>query len=115
MNLKKYLVVLSVLGVVVLLSSSAVNAVHSWGNYHWDRASNPLTLNLGDNVSSAWDPYLLAVSSDWSVSSVLDTVIVAGGTNNTKGKYTPKNCISTRGRVEVCSAKYGAIGWLGLA
>jgi hypothetical protein len=27
------------------------------GNYHWARTSNPFTLKLGDNVSSAWDSY----------------------------------------------------------
>ena len=91
------------------------NADHSWGNYHWARTGNTFTLKLGDNVSSAWDAYLGGASSDWSASSVLDTAIVAGGTNNAKGKYTPKNCVPTSGRVEVCSAKYGRTGWLGLA
>ncbi len=115
MNFKRYLVVLGVLAGVAALSGSAANATHSWGNYHWARTSNSFVLNLGDNVSSAWDSYLGGASSDWSASSVLDTSIGAGGTNNTKGKYTPKNCVPTSGRVEVCSAKYGANGWLGLA
>lgn len=83
-------------------------ATHSWGNYHWGRQSNPFTLKLGDNVSSAWDAYLGTTSADWSLSSVLDTTIVTGGTD-------PKRCKPTSGRVEVCSAKYGFNGWLGLA
>jgi hypothetical protein len=33
-------------------------ADHSWGGYHWARTSNPFTLKVGDNVSSAWDTYL---------------------------------------------------------
>jgi len=94
--------------IIVLGSGTAVYAIHSWGSYHWARTSNPFTLKLGDNVSSAWDSYLGTTSSDWSVSSVLDTTIVTGGTN-------PKRCGATNGRVEVCSAKYGNTGWLGLA
>src|SRR3990167_9769455 len=86
----------------------SVSASHSWGSYHWARTSNPFTLKLGDNLSSSWDPYLVTTSTDWSVSPVLDTTIVAGGT-------TPRNCRATSGRVEVCNSKYGNNGWLGLA
>jgi len=93
----------------------AVDATHSWGNYHWARTVNPFTLKLGDNVSSSWDTYLATASTDWNVSSVLETAIVAGGTNKSRGKLTPRNCVPTSGRVEVCSAKYGANGWLGIA
>lgn len=86
----------------------AVQANHSWGGYHWARSSNPFTLKLGDNLSSNWDPYLGTTSSDWSVSSVLDTTIVSGGT-------AARRCRPTSGRVEVCNNKYGSNGWLGLA
>lgn len=90
-------------------------ADHSWGMYHWARTANPLTLNLGDNVSPTWDAHLAAASSDWSISEALDTAIVAGKTNATKGRNTPKNCLPTSGRVEVCSTRYGSNGWLGIA
>jgi len=83
-------------------------ANHSWGGYHWARTSNPLRLKLGDNVSSAWDPYLATTSSDWSQSSVLDTTIVTGST-------TGRRCRATAGRVEVCNSSYGNNGWLGVA
>jgi len=82
-------------------------ATHSWGPYHWARTSNPFTVKLGDNVSSTWDTYLAEASSDWSVSTVLDTTVVAGGGG--------KNCRASSGRVEVCNRKYGFNGWLGLA
>ena len=75
-------------------------ATHSWGNYHWARTANPLVLKLGDNVSSSWDAYLAAASSDWNASSVLSTTVVPGRAN-------PKNCRATSGRVEVCNSKYG--------
>lgn len=84
------------------------NASHSWGGYHWARTANPFTLKLGDNVTSQWDAYLSYASTDWSVSDVLDTTIVSGGT-------TAKRCRATLGRVEVCDSKYGRNGWLGLA
>jgi len=99
--------VFSVLLLAVAIPSIAA-ATHSWGGYHWARQSNPFTLKLGDNVSGSWDGMLVTASSDWSVSTVLDTNIVAGGTK-------PKACRPTSGRVEVCSANYGNSGWLGLA
>lgn len=84
------------------------NADHAWNVYHWGRTANPFTLTLGDNVSSAWDGYLATTASDWSVSSVLDTVVAAG-------KTKPRICKATNGRVEVCSERYGFNGWLGVA
>ncbi|MBI4129979.1 hypothetical protein HY468_01540 [Candidatus Roizmanbacteria bacterium] len=92
----------------ISLSAALVYANHSWGNYHWARTSNPFTLTLGDNVSTSWDSYLTTTSADWSLSSVLDTVIVPGGTN-------ARRCRPTSGRVEVCNYRYGNNGWLGLA
>lgn len=95
--------------VIILIAIAAVvSANHAWGIYHWARTANPFTLKLGDNISSGWDSYLITASSDWSASSVLDTTIVVGSTDGRK-------CRATTGRVEVCSAKYGANGWLGLA
>ena len=88
-------------------SSTPALANHSWGGYHWARTANPFTLKLGDNLSSNWKSYLATTSSDWSVSSVLDTTIVAG--------LGGKNCKATTGRIEVCNKTYGRNGWLGLA
>lgn len=85
------------------------SASHAWGEYHWARTSNPFILSLGDNVSSAWDEYLDMAPNDWTISTVLDTTIVAGGATKTK------LCKPTGGRVEVCSDRYGNNGWLGLA
>ncbi|MEK7566529.1 MAG: hypothetical protein AAB527_00110 [Patescibacteria group bacterium] len=93
---------------VFLAGTFAVNANHSWGGYHWGRTANPFTLELGDNVSSVWDSYLGTTAGDWSLSSVLDTVVKPG-------KTKPSVCKATNGRVEVCSSKYGFNGWLGIA
>jgi len=87
--------------------SGVAHASHSWGGYHWARTANPFTLQLGDNVNAAWDGYLATASADWSLSNVFDTSVVAG-----KGG---KNCRASAGRGEVCNAKYGRNGWLGIA
>ena len=92
----------------LIFGSSTVDANHSWGNYHWARQSNPFNLKLGDNLSSIWDPHLNTSSSDWSLSSVLDTSVVAGGT-------AARRCRPTNGRIETCNYRYGNNGWLGLA
>jgi hypothetical protein len=82
-------------------------ATHSWGGYHWARTSNPFTVKLGSNVTSAWSSYLSTASTDWSKSTVLDTTVVAGA--------GLRRCGAVAGRVEVCNDTYGSNGWLGLA
>jgi hypothetical protein len=101
--------------VFFITGTQTASANHTWGNYHWARTTNPFTLKLGDNLTSSWDSYLVTTSMDWRGSTVLDTEIVPGNTNNTKGRNTPKNCTPTSGRGEICNAKYGATGWLGIA
>jgi hypothetical protein len=103
-----------IIGLLLLVAGVAVvgavpaSANHSWNGYHWARTANPFTIKLGDNVSGLWDDMLTTAASDWSQSNVLDTTVVAGGTR-------AKQCRPTPGRVEVCSARYGNTGWLGVA
>lgn len=104
--MKKILVLLILISLFFGVTSK-IQANHSWGGYHWARTSTPFTLKLGDNLTSSWKPYLGTASTDWSVSTVLDTSIVQG---QSKG-----NCQPTSGRVEVCNRKYGNNGWLGIA
>ena len=93
--------------------SSAADATHSWSTYHWGRTTPTFALRLDDNLTTqAWKKDLAtasgsATANDWTDSSVLDTVIYQS--TNTK------QCSATSGRVEVCNAKYGQNGWLGLA
>ena len=94
---------------LILALPASVLATHSWGGYHWARTANPFTLKLGNNVTSEWDVYLGTTSSDWSASTVLDTTIVAAGSRSAK------LCNAITGTVQVCNAKYGNNGWLGLA
>lgn len=98
----------ALLAVAIALAAGAAFADHAWGNYHWARTDNPFTLLAGDNVDGNWDGYLNGAIADWNKSTVLDLVKVAGGTR-------PKNCRPTAGRIEVCNARYGNNGWLGIA
>ena len=106
-NKARFMFMLAMIVVLAAFPFSA-GASHSWGGYHWARTANPFTLKVGDNVSSAWDAYLDEAITDWSRSSVLDLTKVAGGAR-------PKNCRPTSGRIEVCNARYGNTGWLGIA
>lgn len=102
-----YLLAIPVL-LLIFVSSSGVNASHSWGNYHWARKNNPFLLKLNSNLTLSWQPYLSTTSTDWSFSNILDTSVMPGYKN-------PKTCKPTNGQIEVCNASYGSNGWLGLA
>lgn len=88
--------------------SSPSLATHAWSDYHWERTSSPFTLELGDNVDSSWDGHLLSASTDWSVSSVINTTVVPGTAK-------PRRCNTSSGNVQVCNLSYGNNGWLGIA
>jgi hypothetical protein len=94
--------------VMITAFQSPTSASHSWGGYHWRYSGSGLNLALGDNLSGAWDSYLVVASGDWSQSSVLDTYIDVGQAN-------VKNCRPGSGRIEVCNSSYGNNGWLGIA
>jgi hypothetical protein len=106
--LNKLLAGAATAALVALLWPAAAGASHSWNGYHWARTSNPFTLKLGDNVDASWNAILATTSSDWSKSTVLDTTIVPGATK-------PRTCKATTGQDEVCNARYGRTGWLGVA
>ncbi len=99
--------ILVIVVIYILSTASVASANHAWGTYHWARTANPFTIKLGDNVTTQWDAYLKQASTDWSASSVLDTQVVSGNGGRT--------CRATSGRAEICNAKYGNNGWLGIA
>ncbi|HEY3350942.1 MAG TPA: hypothetical protein VGM13_14285, partial [Thermoanaerobaculia bacterium] len=112
MTKARVLISLLVLGMPAAASAQGREAqTHSWGGYHWARTANPFTVKLQDNLTSDWDGYLATASSDWTVSTVLDTTVVAGSTTTN----TRRRCSMTLGRVVVCNFAYGNNGWLGLA
>jgi hypothetical protein len=90
-------------------AASTASANHSWNGYHWARTSNPFTLKVGNNLTTAdWVAHYRQTLGDWSRSTVLDLAEVAGGARN-------KQCRPTSGRDEVCNGNYGQNGWLGVA
>ena len=50
--------------VLMVALPATTMATHSWGGYHWSRASNPFDLDLGDAVGSAWTDHLVEASMD---------------------------------------------------
>jgi hypothetical protein len=98
-----------VVGTLTAVLTATVAADHTWGTYHWARTANPVTLQIGDNVSAVWDSHLDVAIQDWDASSVLELTEVAGAAAK------PRNCRPTTGRIEVCNYKYGSNGWLGIA
>lgn len=95
-------------GVALAAVSVPVLAGHSWGGYHWARTSAELTIPIGDNVDSRWDPYLVQAVNDWNASTVIQSPLVPGSTN-------PKQCKAVSGTIQVCNSRYGRTGWLGIA
>lgn len=103
-------------GLVLAAFSGVSQATHSWGGYHWARASNPFTLKVGDNLTTLdWKNHLAAASNDWNspdlfgaASTPLITAIVAG-------QSSKRTCSMVKGTTQVCNGKYGNNGWLGLA
>ncbi len=111
---QQVVVVSALVALGMAIGPRAVRAGHEWG-YHWSRAANPILLEVGDNVSGAWDPYLNRAVDDWDVGApgfgfadVLDLDITPGATR-------PRSCKPVAGRIEVCSSAYGFTGWLGVA
>jgi hypothetical protein len=105
---RKARVGLAAVVVGLAIAAGPLSADHAWGNYHWARTANPLMLDIGDNVTSAWDSYLNTAIADWNASTVLTLTKVGGGSRS-------KNCKATTGRIEVCNGSYGNNGWLGVA
>jgi hypothetical protein len=105
---KKLVVLAALVSIAATALVGSASANHSWGRYHWARTSNPFTIDLGNNTTSAWSSLLTTASSDWSASTVLNTRIVSSSKNRA-------TCDATSGRVEVCNYDYGDTGWLGVA
>ena len=96
-------------GLLFAVISTASQATHSWGGYHWARTTPQFTLKLGDNLSSTdWKAHLSQTSSDWNSGNSAVLTAIVGGTSN-------KRCSMVAGTTQVCNGTYGNNGWLGLA
>lgn len=116
---------LAALSLVALCTTAQAN--HAWGGYHWARTANPFMLRLGNNLTPDWSSYLGYIVADWNDPSkaaanngssatqyqpwtkgaVIQTVLVTGSAGS--------KCSAVAGTTQVCNARYGANGWLGLA
>ena len=107
--MNKRLMTIGAVAIVLAIGGAHVaSANHAWGNFHWARSVNPVTITVGDNVTSVWDSYLATAALDWGTSTVIDITLVPGVSSL-------KTCKPAAGRVEVCNSKYGNNGWLGIA
>ena len=97
-----------ILGAAIAAVAGPVLASHSWSTYHWKRTTSELQVQVGDNVDSRWDSYLVTAVADWNKSTVIQSPLVAGSAN-------PKNCRGVAGTIQVCNSNYGQTGWLGIA
>ena len=97
------------LGASVALGSAPANALNarSWNGYSWARTGN-LNIQLVNNVSATWAPYLQTAANAWSAAANIDFTVVTGPPINAS------TCSPAYGVVEVCSANYGKTGWLGV-
>lgn len=97
---------------VVLVAAVPVFAGHAWGTYHWSKPSgSQVSAPVHNNVTSVWDPYLDRAVADWNQSTVIQSPY-----GSAYGPLsTAKRCTSATGKIEVCNARYGQNGWLGIA
>ena len=97
------------MGLLFAAISTATQATHSWGGYHWARTTSQFTLKLGNNMTAPdWNMYLTQTSSDWNSGNSAVLTAIVGGTSN-------KRCSMVAGTTQVCNGTYGNNGWLGLA
>lgn len=107
--LRKLAIFGSILVLLFLVTPiNKVSANHSWGNYHWERSSNPVALNIGYNLTSEWLPMFYTAVGEWDQSLVLELTAVQGSTDT-------RRCKAGTGKIEVCNDSYGLNGWLGVA
>ena len=87
----------------------AATANHSWGSYHWARTSNPFTLKLDNNVTTAWTPtspppLLTGLPPPCSTRAIITAI----GLSEHAVSPAPAGSRSA-------TATYGNNGWLGVA
>ncbi len=114
-SLRRIATLVAALGFIGLGAAPA-SASHAWANYHWSRSSFPFTVTLGDNVTSEWTSYLATAAADWGITDgICNNILNPVRCEVVSGAAHVRPCKPALGRVEVCNARYGNRGWLGLA
>lgn len=93
-------------------ATTAAQADHSWGGYHWARTTNSFDLTIVNSTTSDWDAYVSQATSDWSASLVLNMVEDTSGSTSSRVR---RQCKGGSGQVRICNLEYGYTGWLGIA
>jgi hypothetical protein len=96
----------------LIVMSVSAHADHSWGDYHWARATSPFDLTIINSTTSDWDGYVSRAAADWSISSELNMVEDETGSTNSRVR---RQCKGGSGTVRICNLAYGQTGWLGIA
>ena len=96
---------------LILVTSGWALASHQWGTYHWARTKNPFNIGLVDNVTNDWGTPGYQAVLDWSISQVLEAVVLTGSEDNTTRYY----CTAPTGKIAVCNYGYGVNGWAGIS
>jgi hypothetical protein len=108
--MRKAFVGLALLSCAAIAVSPAL-ANHSWGNYHWARSSNPLSLKIERQLSAAkWVTAYNTAVADWDKSDVLSLT-----RSDTNLGVSSRKCSAITGKAMVCNDHYGQRGWLGIA
>lgn len=111
-------VALAALG--VLGAAAPAQAKHSWGDWHWQRGSNPVTLTVLNSTTDArtplggqdWPSALARAATDWSQSSVLDLAVQPQTAVDLAAREA---CPFQPGAIRVCNVVNPDVTWLGLA
>lgn len=86
-------------------AAAATELPQSWDGMKWAR-TGILDIQLGNNVSSVWEPYVTKAAGEWSAARNINYVAVDGTTD-------AAFCDPVWGTVQMCSGNYGRTGWLG--
>ena len=112
------LAALTTLGLALFATPAQAN--NSWGDWHWERSANPVTLKVFNSTTNAttpiggqnWSPMLAKSASDWSQSSVLDLAVQP---QTAADLAVREACPFEPGAIRVCNVYNPDITWLGLA
>ena len=113
--------ILLTLAVLALGAAAApAQANNSWGDWHWERSSNPVTLTVLNSTTDArtpvggqnWPALLGPVAADWTASSVLDLAVQPQTAADLAARPA---CLPQPGAIRVCNVTNPDVTWLGLA
>ena len=118
--MKKISHLIALTGLVLAASAVPAQANHSWANWHWARAANPVTLTVLNSTTDArtpiggqnWPAMLSKSAADWSQSTVLDLAVQP---QSVVDLAVREACPFALRAIRVCNVINPDVTWLGLA